>query len=176
MRWLNPLACRGRRGSPPRHRGGLGPLQSSLLLLCLGLSGGLLTPVLAQPEVHQRSGYKALKSDPVAISSPRFSLSEGTYLYAQVQQPDQIQQEYFVFQVRQNRVVGAFYMPFSSYDCFYGTLDGNVIDLIIIGSYDRQQYSHSVSLRDYFSLKDLSDTDQAILDACRADHSKTAFE
>lgn len=50
-------------------------------------------------------------------------LSDGVYLYGQSSKPEEIGQEYMVFEVRDGRVIGAFYMPHSEFNCFQGTLD-----------------------------------------------------
>ncbi len=94
-------------------------------------------------------------------------LNNGVYLYGKSAKPEQIQQEYFVFEVKNNRVVGAFYMPHSSYDCFHGALEAGKLDLNIISTYDEVTYTHSVNLQDYQPISLVSGNDQQILFACK---------
>lgn len=95
------------------------------------------------------------------------SLNNGTYLYSESAKPEQIQQEYFVFEVKNNKVVGAFYMPHSSYDCFYGAMEAGKLDLNIISTYDEVTYPHLVNLQDYQQIASVSSNDQQILSACK---------
>src|SRR5690348_12209898 len=44
-------------------------------------------------------------------------LPEGVYLYGESPRGEQIGKEYLVFEVRQGKVRGAFYMPASEYSC-----------------------------------------------------------
>ncbi len=133
-------------------------------------------PQEAPTPVRQPLIEGSLHLDTVAASSPSPSLKHVSRLYGQSPQPNQIQHQYFVFQMRQNHVVGAFYMPSSSYDCFYGDLEGNTLNLTVVNSYDQQNHSHIVRLSEYYPLDGLSDADVGILNACLANHSKTAFE
>jgi len=95
------------------------------------------------------------------------SLADGVYLYGQSAKPAQIQQEYFVFELQDNKVTGAFYMPSSSFDCFQGRLQGGKLDLNITNSYEEAAYSHSVRLQDYQPVSLMSQKDQKILSACK---------
>lgn len=56
-------------------------------------------------------------------TTPLKQLAEGVYLYGQSSKPEEIGQEYMVFEVRDGRVIGAFYMPHSEFNCFQGTLE-----------------------------------------------------
>ena len=57
---------------------------------------------------------------------------EGIYLYGQSPKPEQIGQEYIVFQVQQGQVVGAVYLPQSEFNCFQGKLDATQLSLTMI--------------------------------------------
>lgn len=69
----------------------------------------------------------------------------GIYLYGQSQQPNQIGQEYMVFEVRQGKVTGAFYLPQSEFNCFQGSLVAGKLDLTIAGDAGSTPYSDSIA-------------------------------
>lgn len=114
-------------------------------------------------------------------------LQDGVYLYGQSAKADQIGAAYLVFEVKQHKVVGAFYMPNSSFDCFNGTLQSDRMALNIRNSYEQTTYSHSVALRSettsasattpatariglagYHPIQQVSQNDQRILSTCKA--------
>ena len=70
---------------------------------------------------------------------------DGIYLYGQSQQPNQIGQEYMVFEVRQGKVTGAFYLPQSEFNCFQGSLAAGKLDLTIAGDAGSTPYSDSIA-------------------------------
>lgn len=116
------------------------------------------------------------------------SLPDGTYLYGQSAQPDQIGSAYMVFTVNHDQVVGAFYMPYSSFDCFQGEFQADQLALTIVDSYDQTSYPYAValqpvsaiassqagtsvpvSLQGFHRLPAVSANDQRILATCQAD-------
>ena len=60
------------------------------------------------------------------------SLPDNIYLYGQSPKPEQIGQEYIVFQVQQGQVFGAVYLPQSEFNCFQGKLDATQLSLTMI--------------------------------------------
>ena len=67
-----------------------------------------------------------------AISETSFP--DGIYLYGQSPQPEQIRQEYIVFQVQQGQIVGAVYLPHSEFNCFQGKLDATQLSMTMINA------------------------------------------
>lgn len=147
-------------------------LKSVLCLLVLGATGLGVQGVSAQPD---RSSPWPQKDGTVAVSLPTPPLPNGVYLYSNAQQPEQAQSEYFVFRVTEQKVVGAFYMPQSSFDCFRGQLNANQLDLKIVTSYEQQVYGHTLSLNAYHPMKNVSANDHRMLEACQSDASLTAL-
>lgn len=96
------------------------------------------------------------------------SLREGTYLYGESNKSNQLNQEYFVFEVQNNKVIGAAYMPRSSFDCFYGTQRSSRLNLTIVNSYKENTYSHLLNLNYYEPIANISRNDQQILEACKS--------
>ncbi len=123
-------------------------------------------------------------SKPQPISG---SLPDGVYLYGQSSKPEQIGQGYFVFEVNRGNVVGALYMPRSSFDCASGSFRGNELTLKIVDSYDRSTNPYKIAvernstvasngkpiqeigLQGFHRLPTLSENDQRTLNVCKAD-------
>lgn len=61
---------------------------------------------------------------------------DGIYLYSQSPQPNQIGKEYMVFEVRQGKITGAFYLPYSEFSCFSGTLNAGKLALMVANAPD----------------------------------------
>lgn len=117
--------------------------------------------------------------------------ASGVYLYGRSPEPDQIGSEYAVLEVVGDRTIGAFYMPHSSFDCFYGEIQADRLTLTVVNSYEQAAYDYSVALqRDgviasfqdassaptklvgYHRIMDLSDRDRHILNTCRTAHEE----
>lgn len=81
----------------------------------------------------------------VPTDSDSISIPNGTYLYGQSSEPEQVGQEYIVFEARQGKVIGAMYLPSSEYSCFYGTLDSNQMDVTVVNPYDQTAFSHTIA-------------------------------
>lgn len=117
--------------------------------------------ILARPEIKQ--------------------LKDGIYVYGQSSQPQQIGKEYVVFEARNGKAIGAFYIPGSEYSCFYGSIQDNQMDLNVVDPFDRSTYSHSIALRPssllasssqvglqgYQQVNRLSNSDRRLLAYCR---------
>lgn len=120
----------------------------------------------------------------------------GIYLYGQSPEPEQVGQEYMVFEVRQGKVIGAFYLPYSEFSCFHGNLQSGKLALMVangpaaapypdsVAGQNSQQvatasdthvgnnykpiaYSYSVALQNYHQLPSVSANDQRILKTCK---------
>jgi hypothetical protein len=115
------------------------------------------------------------------------SMEDGVYLYGQSPEPETVGSEYMVFEVSQGEVVGGFYMPRSSFDCFEGKVEADKLALTVIDSYERTPHDYAVALatsesvatggdtnvpvglEGYHRIDDLSATDRQILTTCKAD-------
>ncbi|MGB3263539.1 MAG: hypothetical protein WBA89_06235 [Microcoleus sp.] len=105
-------------------------------------------------------------------------LADGTYLYGQSSKPDEIKKEYFVFEMRQSKVIGAFYLPLSAFYCFYGNLDRTQLNLTVVDSYDGSSSSsspYSVNLQQYHQISAVSNNDRRILDICKEAHKQQVW-
>lgn len=118
------------------------------------------------------------------------ALEDGIYLYGQSTQRDQTGHGYFVFEVNHGKVLGALYMPNSSFDCASGGFNTQALSLTVVNSYDRTTNPYAIALdttstvadRANPSLKQIglegfyplqvSDNDRRILNVCKADLQK----
>ena len=128
--------------------------------------------------------------DPLVVPNPTIPfLEDGTYLYGQSAEPEQVGSAYMVFDVTGQDIVGAFYMPSSSFDCFQGTIQHDELALTIHDSYAQESFPFSVALvpnegaiasdgpvhhpgrtiDGFQPIGLISNNDQRILATCRAD-------
>ncbi|MEL7051110.1 MAG: hypothetical protein AAFV85_08870 [Cyanobacteria bacterium J06634_6] len=113
-------------------------------------------------------------------------LRDGTYLFGQSPQPDEIGSTYVVFSVKNNQTIGAFYQPRSSFDCFSGQLQPDRLAVTIVDSYTQTTYPYNVAvtldnslvagnsagsytLDGFYLLPSLSVQDADMLAVCTAD-------
>jgi hypothetical protein len=172
----------------------------------LPLSGLLLTvgcATQASSAVAPPQPLQVATNNAIAISqlpTANTSIPDGTYLYGQSNQPQQIGKEYIVFEARQGKVVGAMYLPSSEYSCFYGTLDAKQLNLTVANPYDQTafahtiartqtskvaaagnhlnlqnnydvlKYPHAVALEGYQPISQVSDSDKQLLNTCRSNY------
>ncbi|MEG5173985.1 hypothetical protein [Microcoleus sp. B3-D7] len=150
------------------------------IAIVLALSPGNLS--IAFPA--HRSQDSDIKSDILIWQSPpnpapdtaSTGLGEGIYLYGQSSNPDEIKQEYFVFEMRQSKVVGAFYLPRSAFYCFYGTSDRTQLNLTVVDTYDGSRSPYSVNLEQYYPISTISENDRRILGICKESHKQQVWE
>ena len=187
-----------------RIKQGYLPLEVPLvgLLLAVGTNPSIAKPILAnelQTPAKSESFVKATADPQPQDTAPRGKLPEqdGVYLYGQSPAPDQLGQEYMVFEVERGQVVGALYLPQSEFSCFQGTLNSGKLAMVVASGpgtepypdpvagqnsqqlaavsdrsesaaiYETSTYPHSVALQNYYQLPGVSDNDQRILATCK---------
>lgn len=170
------------------------------LFLTLGLTTVGLAPLPANSAaLDQLTPLKAshltaktsLTAQAPAQSAAQTPLQDGVYLYGQSPERDQLGAAYAVFEVNDGKVVGAFYMPRSSFDCFYGNVQSNQLALTIVETYSQTAYPYSVALEStgsvaaigdqavapvglegYHQIENVNENDQRILSVCQANHGE----
>jgi hypothetical protein len=180
------------------------PLARFSLLMTLAFGLGSLVPsepgraampgaeALAQQDVlSPTSAPAAPQSDilqTVAIAqsiSPIFP-AQGTYLFGQAPEADQLGAGYMVFEVTGETIIGALYVPHSSFDCFQGQIQGNELAMMITQSYTQEVYPYAIalttadaiastgealsplSLEGFHQITTVSDNDIRMLETCKA--------
>ena len=170
------------------------PLLNLGLIISLGLGVTNPAPLFAsnieelEPHSTKPVANISLSTSIAQSSKVNVPLSDGTYLYGQSSKPEQIGQEYLVFKVEQDTVIGAVYMPFSEFSCFYGNVGSQQMNLSIVDPYDNTIYPYSiafqelspvategqinraVTLEGYQQLNVISDNDKRILNQCLEEH------
>jgi hypothetical protein len=104
----------------------------------------------------------------IARQNQPTQLADGIYLFGESPQPHQTGHGYIVFEVSNQQVRGAFYLPNSSFDCFVGTVGDQQLDVTVEATYDDETYPAHVDLFSFYSLDHVSSGDRAILSACHA--------
>jgi hypothetical protein len=162
------------------------------------LTGALLTLAinLTVASLPGRSQEAPTATSPLATSTLTATaqpspLPDGVYLYGQSAKANQIGSAYLVLKVNQRQVVGVFYMPASSFDCFQGQVETAKLDLTVVESYEQKSYPYSIALNQtarvaanqpqaaiaelvgYHRLPTISSNDRRMLATCEADQQKS---
>jgi hypothetical protein len=123
-------------------------LTLASLLLLTGINQIEAKQSIAKELKSSTNSAFAVATDSMAknnILKGKMPKKDGIYLYGQSQEPNQIGQEYMVFEVRQGKVTGAFYLPQSEFNCFQGSLAAGKLDLTIAGDAGSTPYSDSIA-------------------------------
>jgi hypothetical protein len=172
--------------------------QLQFVLTALALFIGIYpTAVVASSDRQIGSFTSAPKSIPVKISKKdsvanpkgKLPITDGIYLYGQSPESNRLGQEYMVFEMRQGKVKGAFYLPQSEFSCFQGTLTSGKLSVTVAADADSEAdtaqvaaagtqtedvygdipSSYAVGLQNYYQLTNISNNDRRILTACQQD-------
>ncbi|UNU20627.1 hypothetical protein D0A34_18615 [Microcoleus vaginatus PCC 9802] len=95
------------------------------------------------------------------------ALPDGIYLYGDSPQPNQVLQNYIVFQRQNDRVVGAIYAPRSDFTCFTGKIQGNTLSGKAISAGKIQTVEVNTQLTNLHSIRTISSNDRRILSTCQ---------
>jgi hypothetical protein len=154
-----------------------GSLEAIAITIALAFLPGNFSAALAAAEFgvdwqtqHLPIQSGVLDSESRPNSAPdraSIGIADGIYLYGQSPKPEELKQEYFVFEVRQGKVIGAFYLPRSAFYCFYGTVELTQLNLTVVDSYDRSSSPYSVNLQQYHPISVVSENDRRILGICK---------
>lgn len=119
-------------------------------------------------------------------NSSRKPFPNGTYLYGQSQQANQIGSSYIVFEVIQDQLIGALYMPHSEFSCFRGEVQGNEVVMTVDHPYEDTTHPYAIALaptspiadrngdatnplglQGYHLLEEISENDERMLAVCK---------
>ncbi|MEM9163051.1 MAG: hypothetical protein AAGC54_08280 [Cyanobacteria bacterium P01_F01_bin.4] len=137
-----------------------------------------IRPLLAQGSVAQE-----------VVAADQALPNDGVYLYGQQPLPEQLATAYLVFEARAGIILGAFYMPQSSFDCVQGHFQDTQLALTITDSYSQDNFEYALGIeRDtqvastggaaamaiegYHRIQQVSENDLRILDTCKAFYSE----
>jgi len=116
------------------------------------------------------------------------TLADGIYFFGAAPERDRLGAEYVVFEVENDQVTGAFYLPASNFDCFQGEVQANALALQITDSYDQAVHSFDMALAPvsetvagsgagsfgpagFHSLGQPSDLEYQLLSTCQANYA-----
>ena len=131
---------------------------------------------------------KIAKKDSVVNPKGKLPTADGIYLYGQSPRTNQLGQEYMIFEMRQGKVTGAFYLPQSEFSCFEGSLISNKLSVTVAADENSEANSaqvaaanskiednyaqipspYAVGLQNYYQLANISDNDRRILTTCQS--------
>lgn len=172
------------------------PLVGLLLLLSVNDTEAKTTiNQLKKSPTHQVVFGTKSVNDSSAIVKGKLPNKDGVYLYGQSPEPNQIGQEYMVFEVSKSNVTGAFYLPQSEFNCFQGSLSSGKLAVMVANSAGSEPYAdpiadqnspqiaaagssirdgyeqiaspYAVGLQNYYQLSSVSANDQQILATCK---------
>ncbi len=83
---------------------------------------------------------------PAALATPTAPQADGVYRYSDATEPNVMGATYMTFELRQGRLLGAFYQPHSSFDCFVGEVAGDRLTLAVTESYSQDTYAYEMAL------------------------------
>lgn len=184
-----------------RHHFSTAPMASLFIVLSIftGNTNPVLTKELPQPEQVKVAlrGQSLVKQADNSVKG-KLPEKDGIYLYGQSPQPQQVGQEYIVIEASKGKVVGAFYLPHSEFNCFNGTITAGKLALLLANGPESEAYPdpsgvtnnqeiaavgdrplgedfnntistpYSVVLQNYHQLNTVSPSDKEILAACKS--------
>lgn len=156
-------------------------------LLWLGL-----TAQAAASAEGVRSGMPISAAVLESAESGQPIVASGIYLFGEAQESGQLGHEYMVFQVLEDRMVGAFFRPSSDFSCFTGRIENDVMYLAVeepdlqgSSSFSVQLYlsnqiaattteilfpfEGTLGLQGTYRIPEVDRTSRMILDTCKAD-------
>ncbi|OKH37166.1 hypothetical protein NIES2119_15230 [[Phormidium ambiguum] IAM M-71] len=168
-------------------------ISLAALMLMTGFSTG---EVNATPKKDTLTTARTQVAQTRTTTAAPTNLNNGVYLYGQSAKPEEIGKEYVVFEARNGRVIGAVYMPRSEFNCFYGNVQSQRLNVTMadpaietadstppekqpvdrvaaVGNYqgiDQVSVPYSVKLQDYRQIANVSDNDKRILGMCKAEY------
>lgn len=162
--------------------------KTLLALAVCGLAFPSASTAQVSPEVSNGNGATAAHRQSPQTESQTI-LEDGTYLFGQSSTPDQMGAAYAIFSVQNNRTVGAFYHPHSSFDCFSGEITPNQLAVNVVDSYEQTVRPYSVALtvedalvagegagaytlEGFYRIADISANDYDMLAVCQADFAQ----
>jgi hypothetical protein len=126
----------------------------------------------------------ALPAAAEPVTTP--TLPDGVYAFGEMPEAGQLGTTYMVLEINDQRTVGGFYQPQSSFDCFHGEITDQAMQLTIQSSYEQADYDWSIALitqehvatqgqvsghvvpQGFHALPELSNTDHSVLQTCQS--------
>lgn len=110
------------------------------------LNQNLLTKIYRNLAISVALGLSLLTPKIILADQTNTILNNGIHFYGKSTNRDQLGSEYLIFEVKNNQLIGLFYMPSSEFNCFYGKVNQDNISLSILDPYDNNIYPYSIAL------------------------------
>lgn len=154
----------------------------------LGLTAALsLSAVMVAPEALAEPAQLTTSTE-TQVTEAIAGLDDGTYVFGQSAERAQLGMAYVVLEIIEQKAIGAFYMPSSSFDCFYGEVTADQLDLTVVDSYEQTHHPYQVALETnptlvagsgagttglagFYQFSDLTEQDHTLLNTCQNQHS-----
>ncbi|MFO8040553.1 MAG: hypothetical protein R6U67_14040 [Sodalinema sp.] len=121
------------------------------------------------------------------------SSADGIYVYGESPQLQILGRAYIVLESRGNQVVGGFYMYQSSFDCFYGQMTHQSLQVTVIPTYEETRYSYAIQRSDtaiaspntppitpefegFYRLQNPDEVANRVLDTCRNEYADLVWQ
>jgi len=168
--------------------------QMQRLTSTLAHSSSVLTPLMVTLMVSFNGSASLAQTVSQPTETPASSetvahFPDGVYFYGESPQPDRMGHGYMVFEARQQNLLGAVYLPHSSFDCFHGRVISDRLAMTVIHSYDRTTHPYEMALEPvaiasnahpdsqelqfkpegFYRIPELTQREHRILDTCRQD-------
>jgi hypothetical protein len=122
------------------------------------LTAGLL--LLASPSML------AIAATASEVIKPQ-GLPDGTYLYGESTQADQVGKAYVVFTQKNGHVIGAIYHPQSEFSCFSGAVQGNALHTVTQANVGQPAQTLQIALSNLHLVPTQSLVSASTLNACK---------
>ncbi|WP_299487640.1 hypothetical protein [Acaryochloris sp. IP29b_bin.137] len=131
------------------------------------LSGSVKTVLAVGALVLGSTGIAIAEPTNIAASRSTQPLADGTYLYGDSDQANQIGQGYIVFKKQGQKVTGAFYYPQSEFSCFTGTAKNQRLEVLSLGLPHENVIEVEVPLTQMHRLPSVGSSEQDSLSMCQ---------
>jgi major membrane immunogen (membrane-anchored lipoprotein) len=112
------------------------------------------------------SSTLAIAASASEVGNPQ-ALADGTYLYGESTQADQVGKAYVVFTQKNGRVIGAIYHPQSEFSCFSGAVKGNALDTVTQANVGQPAQTLQIPLSNLHLVPTQSLVSASTLNACK---------
>lgn len=103
----------------------------------------------------------------ITASSKSTPLADGTYLYGDSDQANQMGQGYVVFKKQGQTITGAFYFPQSEFSCFTGTVKNQRLEVLSLGMPHENVMEVEVPLTAMHRIPTVGSSEQNSLGVCQ---------
>lgn len=129
------------------------------------------------------------------VASANSTAATGPHLFGRSSIDDTASATYVIFHIYQQRVFGAFYQRFSSFDCFYGQITPTHLDLTVIDSFTSTAHSYALPTAPapavvaqaastplpiqpvgFHRVQQIQETDRQVLNICLENHLPQPLE